>query len=192
MENPAPPPEDITRILGPNEKVQLYIKEKIYHPKFSIDSLVITNERIILRHPHAMALKTDFTDYSYSDVASVSMDKGLLRSTIKVALKRSEETMELGKLPTELAEQAYGIIRENIGRFQAPFSTGNASAVVAAPAVAVVQAVPPGPPVKIEVDQPSHVSETGASSGPEAKYCPYCSAPLTGSEYCGTCGNKVK
>ena len=77
MENPAPPPEDIARILGPNEKVQLYIKEKIYHPKFSIDSLVITNERIILRHPHAMALKTDFTDYSYSDIAGVSMDKGI-------------------------------------------------------------------------------------------------------------------
>ncbi|MGD0818845.1 MAG: PH domain-containing protein [Methanomassiliicoccales archaeon] len=186
------PPEDIARILGPNKRVQLYIKEKIYHPQFSIDSLVITNERIILRHPHALALKTDFTDYSYSDIAGVSMDKGILRSTIKVALKRSEEKMELGKLPTDLAEQAYGIIRENIGRFQAPFSTGNTSTVVAIPAATAVQAVASVPPTEQGIEPAPKESEPSTSPGAEPKYCPYCSAPLTGSVYCGACGNKVK
>jgi hypothetical protein len=34
-------PEDIQKILGPNEKVEHYIKEKIYHPKINIDSLVL-------------------------------------------------------------------------------------------------------------------------------------------------------
>jgi hypothetical protein len=33
----------------------------------------------------------------------------------------------LGDLPNSEAEKAYGIIRENIGKFQAPFSTGYAS-----------------------------------------------------------------
>jgi hypothetical protein len=140
------PPEDIARILGPNEKVELYIKEKIYHPQISIDSLVVTNERIILRHPHAMRMKREYTDYSYSDIEAVTMEKGMLRSTLRVKLRNSNETMDLDKLPTELAEQAYGIIRENVGRFQAPFSTGNANAVIAAPQAAVVQAVEPSPP----------------------------------------------
>ena len=186
------PPEDIARILGPNEKVQLYIKEKIYHPQFSVDSVVITNERIILRHPHALAMKREYTDYSYSDIASVTMEKGMMRSTIKVALKRSEGTMDLDKLPTDLAEQAYGTIRENIGRFQAPFSTGNASAVVAAPPVAVVQAAAPALPAIQQAQPLAKVAEVAAPPRAEAKFCPYCSAPLTGSEFCGNCGKKVK
>jgi Bacterial PH domain len=121
-------PEDIQKILGPNEKVALYIKEKIYHPKINIDSLVVTNERVILRHPHALGLKKDYTDYSYSETAGVELEKGVLRSKIILTLRHSPEPLELGDLPTDLAEQAYGIIRENVGRFQAPFSTGYSNA----------------------------------------------------------------
>ena len=121
-------PEDIQKILGPNEQVELYIKEKIYHPQISIDSMVVTNQRVIVRHPHALALKTNYTDYSYSEISGVELDKGILRSKIKFSLKHSPEPMVLEDLPTELAEQAYGIIRENIGRFQAPFSTGYGNA----------------------------------------------------------------
>jgi Bacterial PH domain len=186
------PPEDIKRILGPNEKIELYIKEKIYHPQFSIDSLVITNERIILRHPHALRMKRDYTDYSYSDIAGVTMDKGMMRSTLKVMLKRGEQSMDLDKLPTDLAEQAYGIIRENIGRFQAPFSTGNASAVVAAPPTAVVQSPAPLLPVIQPLEPAAMVAVPDPPAGTETRLCPHCSTPLTGSEYCGACGKKVK
>jgi hypothetical protein len=52
------------------------------------------------------------------------LDKGILRSTIKLTVKRDEKILELGQLPNSLAEQEYGIIRENIGKFQIPFSTG--------------------------------------------------------------------
>lgn len=117
-------PDDTKDIIGPNKRVELYIKEKIYHPKMNIDSLIVTDQRIILRHPHALGLKKDYTDYSYSDIGGVELDKGILRSTIKLTLKRDEEPLELGKLPNSLAEKGYGIIRENVDRFQAPFSTG--------------------------------------------------------------------
>jgi hypothetical protein len=121
-------PDDIKKILGPNEKVELYIKDKIYHPKLNIDSVVVTNERIILRHPHAAGLKKDYTDISYSDVEGVELDKKITRATLRLKNKKSKEAMELGNLPAEHAEQAYGIIRENVGRFQAPLSTGYANA----------------------------------------------------------------
>jgi len=121
-------PEDIKKILGPNEQVELYIQEKIYHPKINIDSLIVTNERIILRHPHALGLKKDYTDFSYSEISGVEFDKGILRSKIKFTLKHSPDPMVLEDMPTALAEQAYGMIRENIGRYQAPFSTGYANA----------------------------------------------------------------
>jgi hypothetical protein len=60
-------PDEIKNILGSNEKVELYIEEKIYHPRINIESVIITNERLILRHPHALNLKKDYTDYSYRD-----------------------------------------------------------------------------------------------------------------------------
>ena len=116
-------PEDIKKILGPNEQVELYIQEKIYHPKINIDSLIVTHERIILRHPHALGLKRDYTDYSYSEISVVEFEKGILRSKIKFTLKHSPDPMVLEDMPTALAEQAYGIIRENIGKYQTPFST---------------------------------------------------------------------
>jgi hypothetical protein len=129
-------PDDINNILGSNEKVELYIEEKIYHPRINIESVIITNERIIFRRPHALGLKKDYTDYSYRDITNVMLDKGILRSTIKLTLKskgenqgeHQEEYLELDKLPNDLAEKGYGVIRENIGKFQSPFSTGYANA----------------------------------------------------------------
>ena len=113
-------PEDLKNILGPNENVEIYIKQKIYHPKLDIDSVVITSERIILRHPHALGLKKDYTDFNYSDIANVIIDRGILRSTIKCTLRLGGEPLSLNDLPNADAEKAYGIIRENISRFQTP------------------------------------------------------------------------
>ena len=90
-------PDDIKNILGSNEKVELYIEEKIYHPRINIESVIITNERIIFRHPHALGLKKDYTDYSYRDITNVTLDKGILRSTIKLTLKHGEEIRENSK-----------------------------------------------------------------------------------------------
>jgi hypothetical protein len=132
-------PDDIKNVLGSNEKVELYIEEKIYHPRINIESVIITNERIIFRHPHALGLKKDYTDYSYRDITKVTLDKGIMRSTIKLTLRNGEqhqgkqqegELLDLDNLPNDLAEKGYGIIRENIGKFQSPFSTGYASAPI--------------------------------------------------------------
>ena len=129
-------PDDIKNILGSNEKVELYIEEKIYHPRINIESVIITSERIIFRHPHALGLKKDYTDYSYRDITNVTLDKGIVRSTIKLTVKHGQdnqgkqqegENLDLDNLPNDLAEKGYGIIRENIGKFQSPFSTGYAT-----------------------------------------------------------------
>ena len=69
-------PDDIKNIIGSNEKVELYIPEKIYHPRINIESVIVTNERIILRHPHALNLKKDYTDYSYRDIIERKIGQG--------------------------------------------------------------------------------------------------------------------
>ena len=116
-------PGDLKGLLGPDEKVEVYIQQKIYHPKINIDSVVITNERVILRHPHALGLKKDYTDYNYRDIANVVLDKGIVRSTLKLTLRFGGEPLALNDLPNSDAEKAYGVIRENVDRFQASIST---------------------------------------------------------------------
>ncbi len=162
------PPEDLQRILGPNEQVMLYIRQKIYHPKINIDSVVITNERIILRHPHALGLKKDYTDFNYQDISNVILDKGILRSTVKCTLRLGGEPLSLNDLPNDDAQKAYGIIRENLVRFQAPFSAGYAG-------VPGYQRQPSPPPMM------------------PAGVCRRCGAALTaGQKFCGSCGAPVK
>jgi len=109
-------PEDLKKILGPNETVEMYIQQKIYHPKINVDSVVITNERIILRQPHELGLVKDYTDFNYKDFANVVLDKGVLRSTIRCTLRFGGEPLTLNDLPNSEAEKAYGIIRENISK----------------------------------------------------------------------------
>ena len=117
-------PEDSKKILGPRENVEMYIKQKIYHPTINTDSVIVTNERIILRHPHALGLKKDYTDFNYRDIANVILEKGVFRSTIKCTLRFRGEPLFLKDLPNSDAAKAYGIIRENISKSlsASPFS----------------------------------------------------------------------
>jgi hypothetical protein len=121
-------PEDMKKILGANERVELYIKQTIYHASFNIDSVAITNERIILRHPHALGTHKDFTDYSYKDIATVEMNKGVLRSTVKLMLRFGGEPLSLDNLSNSDAEAAYGIIRGNIEKLKTSSTSGETSA----------------------------------------------------------------
>lgn len=114
-------PDDVKKILGPNEQAQLYIRQKIYHPKINIDSIIITTQRIILRHPHAMGLKKDYTDFNYQDVANVVLAKGIMRSTVKLVLRFGGEPLTFENLPNKDAEAAYGLIRTSLARYQTPY-----------------------------------------------------------------------
>jgi len=125
-------PDDLKKILGSNERVELYIKQKIYHPKINVDSVVVTNERIVLRHPHALGLKKDYTDFNYKDISNAVLEKGVLRSTIKCTLRLGGEPLVLGDIANSDAEKAYGIIRQNSVANQSPQPASAPAAVPAA------------------------------------------------------------
>jgi hypothetical protein len=157
-------PDDLKGILGPSEQLQLYLRQKIYHPKINIDSVAITNERVILRHPHALGLKKDYTDYNYQDISNVVLDKGVLRSKLMFTLRFRGEGLTLEDLPNEDAQKAYGLVRENLVRFQSPFTAASAGVL------------------------PMRQAPTASSAG----LCKNCGAQLTlGQKFCGSCGAQV-
>ncbi len=160
-------PSDVTHLLGPNERVEIYVKEKIYHPTVKVDSVILTNERIILRHPRDLGLKKDYTDYSYTDIANVILDKGILRSSVKCVLRFRGDPLHLNDLPNSEAEKVYGLIRENLVRYQPPLSAG--LPVVTGPAA---------------IQQQSQ-----SSQGVFCKKCGQRSA--LGSRFCSACGSAI-
>jgi Bacterial PH domain len=159
-------PDDLRNLLGPAEQMQLYIRQKIYHPKINIDSVVITNERIILRDLHAVALKNDYTDFSYRDVSNVILDKGILRSEVKCTLRFGGEPLALSGLPNSDAEEAYGLIRENLVKHQAPLPVPQGGSP------SYTQPAAPTPP------DPGHCKKCGYSLIPEDRHCGNCGAPV--------------
>ena len=163
-------PGDIARILGPNEAVMLYLQQKFYHPKISIDSVILTNQRIILRHPHEMNLRKDFTDFSYTDVANAVLDKGIMRSTVKCELRFGGDPLMLSDLPNGDAEKAYGIIRSNIARYQTPFTAGGPY---------------PAYPVAMQ-GVPSQAQMPGVRCGKCGQTNP------AGTRFCGSCGQQIQ
>jgi hypothetical protein len=116
-------PQDLVSILGPNEQIAVYLKQKFYHVKIDIDSVVITNQRIILRHPHALGLKKDYTDYNYRDLENVNLDRGIMRSTLRLTLKFNGPPITLNDIPKADADKAYTTIRENINNTQTAAQT---------------------------------------------------------------------
>jgi PH (Pleckstrin Homology) domain-containing protein len=159
------PPRDVINELGPGEEVQLFIKTKIYHPRINVNSVVITNERIILRQPNRLFWKRHSPAFLYTDLTPPTLDKGALRSTIRSQLKSTGKPFILDNLPNSDAEKAYGVIQSNILRYQTPFSTGPA---MNAPYVPV-----PGSPM-----------------GAICRKCGHASRP--GSMFCDSCGAKLK
>ncbi len=162
-------PQDVTRLLGPNERVQLFVKQKIYHPTINVESVILTNQRIILRHPRDLGLKKDYTDFSYMDIANAILDKGILRSTIKCVLRFGGDPLALNDLPNEDAMRAYGIIRENLSRFQTPYAgypSGGYPAMVA-----------------------QQYAPAQMTAGPTCRKCGQ--RIVAGSKFCGACGSPL-
>jgi hypothetical protein len=161
-------PQDLSNMMGPDEQVQLFIAQKIYHPKINIDSVAITNLRIILRHPHAMGLRKDYTDFNYQDISNVILKKGVLRSTVECALRFGGDPLTLDDLPNDDAQKAYGLIRENLVRFQAPFTAAYSGV----------------PPMRVQPQMP--VQPMAAVT------CRNCGAQVQpGQRFCGNCGSAV-
>jgi Bacterial PH domain len=159
-------PDDLKDVLGPHEQAQFYIRQRIYHPKINIDSVIITNQRLILRHPRALRPRKDYTGYDYQDISNVVMEKGILRSTVKCTLRYGGQPLRFGDLPNSDAERAYGLIKENLARVKSPFALSGAGAL---------------PP-----------RQQSLPSGFSSAVCRKCGSPLVvGHKYCGNCGVPV-
>jgi hypothetical protein len=107
-------PDDIMPMLDNDEKVLYSVKQKKYRPAVNTESLIITSRRVILRKPSMMNIKKSYTDYNYSDISNIILDKGPLRSTIILNLKLDANDLIIENVPNDMAQQAFRLIRERV------------------------------------------------------------------------------
>jgi hypothetical protein len=115
-------PSDLLKLLDTNEKLLLYMKQKKYHPAINIESVAITDKRVIFRKPSMLRIKKSFTDYSYADILNVTIEKGPLRSTLNLNLKLDGSDLLVEDIPNDDAQEAFRIIRQGIDNARSKFT----------------------------------------------------------------------
>ncbi len=115
-------PSDLMKLLDPEEKLLLYMKQKKYHPAINIESVAITDKRVIFRKPSMLTIKKSFTDYSYADILNVTIDKGPLRSTLNLNLRMDSNDLLVDDIPNDEAQEAFKLIRQGIDSARRKFT----------------------------------------------------------------------
>ncbi len=115
-------PSDLLKLLDQDEKLLLYMKQKKYHPAINIESVAITNRRVIFRKPSMLTIKKSFTDYSYADILNVTIDKGPLRSTLNLNLRMDGSDLLVDDIPNDAAQEAFKLIRQGIDSARSKFT----------------------------------------------------------------------
>jgi hypothetical protein len=110
---------EIQKMMGPRETMVLFIDSQ-KHQETTIDTLAITNERIIIGRHNALTEKLEFTTHNYPDITGVGVEKGFMRSIVRLRLKNSGVSMDSIRLPPKIAEQALGIIKDKVCRNPSP------------------------------------------------------------------------
>lgn len=107
-------PSDLLKLLDPEEKLLMYMKQKKYHPAINIESIAITDKRVIFRKPSMLTIKKSYTDYSFADIVNVTMEKGPLRSTLNLNLRMDGTDLRVDDIPNEKAGEAFRLVRRGI------------------------------------------------------------------------------
>lgn len=114
-------PSDLLKLLDQDEKMLLFMKQKKYHPAINIESVAITDKRVIFRKPSMLTIKKSFTDYSFADILNVTIDKGPLRSTLNLNLKLDGTDLKVDDIPNDEAQEAFKLIRQGIDNARTKF-----------------------------------------------------------------------
>jgi hypothetical protein len=104
---------EIKKIMGPKETIELFVDSQNYE-ETTIDSLALTNERIIIGRENSQTSKVEYTVHKYTDISGVGLEKGFMRSIIRLRVKTGGESMDSIRLPPKLAEQTLGILKQKV------------------------------------------------------------------------------
>jgi len=163
-------PEDVRSILNPGEKILFAVKQSL---DVLPEMIFVTNKRLIFRKSSALGLKKTVTDYPYSDIVNITIDRGLIRSTVDIKMRSGGE-LKMTDIPKDEAYQLHRAIRERI------FGAHEEPKITKLP-------FPPGAEIeKIEKLKCPHCSKQVEE---DFTICPHCGSAL--KLKCHECGKPI-
>lgn len=108
-------PNEVQDILKFDEKV-LYAFEQagIGGKVMGLESIFVTKRRVIKMKPRTFGLRADIGDYLYNDMANVKLNKGLLRSSIRIQMRFMSEDVRIDNIPKDGANMVFKAIQDGI------------------------------------------------------------------------------
>jgi len=165
-----PIPDDMRHLVNYDEKVIWALHGS--------DTVVVTDQRIIIRKSGGLGLKKSFVDYPYSNMVNIKLDKGVRRASVEILMRSGVQNIRIASLTKADAYQLHRVLRENIVR---------GSASVTQPQPVIIQTPPQS---REETKEGERVcQECGHKVSEDFALCPFCRYPL--KIECPECGKRV-
>jgi len=165
-------PDDMRHLVNYDEKVIWVLKGN--------ETVVVSDQRIIIRKSGGLGLKKSFVDYPYSNMVNIRLDRGVRRASVEILMRSGVQNIRIGSLTKADAYQLHRVLRENIVK-------GSASGVVQPPPVIIQSPLQPKPEEQTSAEQ--MCKECGHKVSDDFALCPFCRYPL--KVECPECGKRV-
>jgi hypothetical protein len=108
-------PNEVQDILKFDEKVLYAFQQAGIGGKvMGLESIFVTERRVIKMKPKTFGLRADIGDYLYKDMANVKLNKGLLRSGIRIQMRFMSEDVRIENIPKDGANKVFKAIQDGI------------------------------------------------------------------------------
>jgi RNA polymerase subunit RPABC4/transcription elongation factor Spt4 len=162
-------PDDMKHLINYDEKVVWVLHGS--------ETVLVSDQRLIIRKSGGLGLKKTFVDYPYSDMVNIKLDRGLRRASVEILMRSGVQNIRIRNLTKSDAYELHRMLRQHVVRT----SVGQTNLPV------IIQ----------NQEQPSHLEQTservckkcGRKVGVDFALCPYCRYPL--KIECPECGKKV-
>jgi endogenous inhibitor of DNA gyrase (YacG/DUF329 family) len=165
-------PEDMKHLINYDEKVAWVVHGS--------ETVVVSDQRIILRKTGGIGLRKSFVDYPYSNMVNIKLERGLRKASIEILMRSGVQSIKISNLSRSDAYQLHRILRENIIRASSSQS--------GQPFPVIIQS-----PQRSRADESLGSQECGKCGrkvSAEFSHCPFCRFAL--KIECPECGKQVE
>lgn len=107
-------PRSLQRYMHPDETPLCVLQQSRLLEPITPDSLVATNQRLIVNHPTNLGFTSTLEDYNYVDIANVRIERGWIFCTLSMRERFRGDDMVFHKLPKRAGETFVQVVTDQI------------------------------------------------------------------------------
>jgi len=101
-----PVPEDMRHLINYDEKVLWVLRGN--------ETVVVSDQRIIIRKSGGLGLRKSFIDYPYANMVNIKLDRGMMKASVEIMMRSGVQNIKIANLSKPDAFQLHRVLRENI------------------------------------------------------------------------------